>query len=290
MVSAVADVVFLQKKKMMKRHSKAPLPFQGQKKNWIKQLEQVAKEVKPGAVFVDVFGGSGLVSHVLKRSRPDCEVVYNDFDGYSERLARVAETNALLAEIRGYVTDVPKEKRITGEPREKVLQAVERAEAGGWVDWITVSANVLFSVNYVFSSEEMRKEAMYNNVSSGYDAAGYLDGLTVVRKDWRELVAEYGGREDVVLVMDPPYMMTDMSAYRCGRYWGIGACLDVVEACCQGSYVYFTSSRSGITDVCQWMERTGCGKDPFAGARKLVHQVRGKCVNYDDIMLVKLAG
>ena len=64
----------------MKKFVSAPLPFQGQKRRFIKQLEEMAKQQEEGTVFVDLFGGSGLVSHTIKRSRPECRVVYNDFD------------------------------------------------------------------------------------------------------------------------------------------------------------------------------------------------------------------
>ena len=47
-------------------------------KEFIKVLEQFPEDT----VFVDLFGGSGLLSHIAKRSKPDATVVYNDFDNY----------------------------------------------------------------------------------------------------------------------------------------------------------------------------------------------------------------
>ena len=60
----------------MKKFVNAPLPFQGQKRRFIRQLEEMANGQAEGAVFVDLFGGSGLVSHTIKRARPDCRVIY----------------------------------------------------------------------------------------------------------------------------------------------------------------------------------------------------------------------
>jgi adenine-specific DNA methylase len=34
------------------------------------------------AVFVDLFGGSGLLSHIAKYEKSDATVVYNDYDNY----------------------------------------------------------------------------------------------------------------------------------------------------------------------------------------------------------------
>lgn len=43
-------------------------------REFIKVLEQF----KDKTVFVDLFGGSGLLSHITKHQRPDATVVYND--------------------------------------------------------------------------------------------------------------------------------------------------------------------------------------------------------------------
>ncbi len=59
-----------------------------------------------GTVFVDLFGGSRLVSHTLKQVRLDCKVVYNDYDNYSERLANEERTNALLRHHHAYFKNV----------------------------------------------------------------------------------------------------------------------------------------------------------------------------------------
>ena len=53
-------------------------------KEFIKVLEQFPEDT----VFVDLFGGSGLLSHIAKRSKPDATVVYNDFDNYRFRLKK----------------------------------------------------------------------------------------------------------------------------------------------------------------------------------------------------------
>ena len=34
--------------------------------------------------IVDVFGGSGLLSHTAKQLKPKATVIYNDFDGYTK--------------------------------------------------------------------------------------------------------------------------------------------------------------------------------------------------------------
>lgn len=71
-------------------YKKAPLPFIGQKKNFQKHfIEVLEKNIEgegEGWTIVDVFGGSGLLPHTAKRTKPKAKVIYNDFDGYAERL------------------------------------------------------------------------------------------------------------------------------------------------------------------------------------------------------------
>lgn len=64
----------------MKNYTSAPLPFMGQKKRFIREFRKALREFDHATVFVDLFGGSGLLSHVTKRERPDARVIYNDFD------------------------------------------------------------------------------------------------------------------------------------------------------------------------------------------------------------------
>ena len=124
----------------------------------------MAKEQKKGAVFVDLFGGSGLVSHTIKRARPDCRVVYNDFDHYSERLANVGRTNAMLQALRPIVASVPHKMRIDEPVRSKVVAEVEKWNRSGYVDWFSISSTLHFTMNYLHNFEEFCKQG---NISVG---------------------------------------------------------------------------------------------------------------------------
>lgn len=83
----------------MIQYTTAPLPFAGQKRRWLKQLEPIIRSLPSNTIFVDVFGGSGLVSRLCKDVHPTARVIYNDYDNYSERLHHIAETEQLRQEI-----------------------------------------------------------------------------------------------------------------------------------------------------------------------------------------------
>ena len=74
---------------MSKCYLSAPLPFQGQKRMFAREFKNVLKQFPDTATFVDLFGGSGLLSHIAKHEKPNATVVYNDFDGYRKRLAHI---------------------------------------------------------------------------------------------------------------------------------------------------------------------------------------------------------
>lgn len=40
----------------MRKYVNAPLPFQGQKRRFVKQISEMARQQKTGTTFVDLFG------------------------------------------------------------------------------------------------------------------------------------------------------------------------------------------------------------------------------------------
>lgn len=84
---------------MRKQYLSAPLPFVGQKRMFAREFIKVLKQYPEDTVFVDLFGGSGLLSHIAKCQKPDATVIYNDFDGYRNRLQHIPQTNHLLADL-----------------------------------------------------------------------------------------------------------------------------------------------------------------------------------------------
>ena len=110
-----------------KMYMSAPLPFVGQKRMFAKEFIKVLEQFPEDTVFVDLFGGSGLLSHIAKCQKPGAKVVYNDFDNYRRRLVHIPQTNRLIADIRELVGDaVPRHRPITGELRERIFKRIEQ--------------------------------------------------------------------------------------------------------------------------------------------------------------------
>ena len=107
--------------------TQAPLPFMGQKRRFLKQVKTVLDGCPDNAIYVDLFGGSGLLSHTIKQHYPTAKVVYNDYDNYRLRLENVGHTNRLISDIRAIVADCQKDKRIV-EPQRGLI--IKKSAAG----------------------------------------------------------------------------------------------------------------------------------------------------------------
>ena len=269
----------------MKTFTSAPLPFMGQKRNFVKTYRNLLQSLPNDAIFVDLFGGSGLLSHTTRRAKPTAKVVYNDFDNYSRRLGHIPATNALLARIRPLVAHVPKHHRLSAATHRAIVDIVRQADEQGFVDYITLSSSLLFSSKYATSLDELQRSQFYNNVRQGdYDAAGYLDGLTITSCDYRELFNQYCDDERVIFLIDPPYLSTEVGTYNMS--WSLSDYLDVLQVLRGHRYVYFTSAKSQIVELCEWMGRNQALGNPCLGATR--HEFQATLnynSSYTDIML-----
>ena len=274
---------------MKKLYLSAPLPFVGQKRMFAREFIKVLEQFKDKTVFVDLFGGSGLLSHITKHQRPDATVVYNDFDGYRRRLEAIPQTNALLADLRAIAKDIQHHKPITGAARERILERIIREERQtGYVDFITISSSLMFSMKYQLSVEGMKKETLYNNIrKADYQlCTDYLDGLTITSCDYKELYLRYKDVPDAVFLVDPPYLSTDVCTYK--MYWRLSDYLDVLTVLNGHSFVYFTSNKSSIVELCQWMGKNRTLGDPFEGCVKSEFNAHMNYnAGYTDMMLYK---
>lgn len=268
----------------------APLPFVGQKRMFAREFMKVLDQFPDDATFVDLFGGSGLLSHITKRCKPNATVVYNDFDNYRRRLENIPRTNHLIADIRAIVGDaVPRHKAITGDLRERIFKRIQQEERDtGYVDFITLSSSIMFSMKYKLSIPELKREALYNNIrKTDYPKClDYLEGLEITSQDYREVFEEYKNIPGVVFLVDPPYLSTEVGTYT--MYWRLSDYLDVLTILSGHSFVYFTSNKSSILELCEWIGKNKSLGNPFDGCTKAKFNARMNYnATYTDMMLYK---
>ena len=273
----------------MKKYIQAPLPFVGQKRMFAAQFIKILPQFEDKTIFVDLFGGSGFLSHTAKRERPDATVVYNDFDNYRGRLANIPRTNKLLADLRNIVVDWKHKSRITGDVRDAIIERVEKEDAEGYVDYITLSASILFSAKSATNLEDFKKQGFYSRIrQSDYTAENYLDGIDVVSCDYKKLFDKYKDEPNVVFLVDPPYLNTEVGTYTMS--WKLGDYLDVLTVLKGSAYIYFTSNKSDIIELCEWIGENKVTANPFKDASKIEFKARiNHNSGYMDIMLYKQA-
>ena len=274
---------------MRKKYLSAPLPFMGQKRMFAKEFIKVLKHYPDNAVFVDLFGGSGLLSHITKCQKPEATVIYNDYDDYRRRLENIPRTNALLAKIRPLAASTPRHKALPKEAKEAILRLIEQEEQDcGYVDYITLSSSLLFSMKYATDLTGLRKETFYNTVRKcDYSPClDYLDGLKVISCDYKELFDKYKDIPNVVFLIDPPYLSTEVGTYTMN--WGLSDYLDVLQTLVGTNYIYFTSNKSSIIELCDWIGKNNALGNPFIGSEKVEFNAHMNYnSSYTDIMLYK---
>lgn len=263
----------------------APLPFQGQKRDFLVQFRQVLQNFPKDAVFVDLFGGSGLLSHTIKAVYPSATVVYNDFDDYVKRLLNVATTNEILDKIREITKDAPKQKRLNDAQKSSIIKILKQAEKEKkYIDYHTISTSILFTMNYFTSILELEKMTLYNNCKlKNYSADGYLDGLEIVKKDYKTIIKLAKNTPNVVFIVDPPYLNTDCVSYKSANFWTLKHYLDILTALKNQRFIYFTSSKSGIVDLCEWLGKH-TNFNLFENV-KIEEKIKKGTVNYTDYMI-----
>ncbi len=232
-----------------KVHRKAPLPFVGQKRNFINHFIKTLDEIIPndgqGWTIVDAFGGSGLLAHVSKRFKPKATVIYNDFDDYHKRLLNIHETNRLRRVVADILCDAPRNKKLSDTTKKAVIKALEGFD--GVVDMHAVSSWLLFSGKHAGDLDAIKKMTLYNCIrrSDYEEASDYLAGLDVVKMDFETLLKPYLSGPKCLLVLDPPYVCTQQGAYANDEYFGMIEFLRLMRLV-RPPFVFFSSTRSEL--------------------------------------------
>lgn len=265
----------------------APLPFQGQKRRFVNQVKELVTKYPDNTIFIDLFGGSGLLSHNIKFHLPTAMVIYNDYDDYSTRVDKISVTNELLAEIRKITSNLECDKKIGALDKQLILKIIKSYEENGlYVDYLTLSSSLLFSMKYVSDFETLSRQTFYNCVrTTDYDATGYLEGLKIVSCDYRELYNRYKALDNVVFLVDPPYLATVSTGYK-DNYWSMKDYLDVLDVLEGTNFIYFTSNKSEIVELCEWLDDHKGFSNPFKKAKTSTVKVNvSHTASYTDMML-----
>lgn len=277
---------------MEKPYSKAPLPFIGQKRNFINAFRQVITANISGDgtgwTVVDVFGGSGLLAHNAKRLLPKATVIYNDWDGYADRLANIGDTERLRQALLNQLQSIPRQKALTTDQKQAVIDTLGSFD--GYIDVQSLATWLLFSGKQVRTLEELYQSTFYNTVrvSPFEPATGYLDGLTITCESYTKLMARYKDKPNTLFLLDPPYLYTGQGAYRQEKYFAMVDFLYLMSLT-RPPYIFFSSTKSELLDYLDYLKRLG-GADweRLGGFERVVIKAHLNYQNaYEDNMIYR---
>ena len=174
------------------QYNKPPLSFMGNKRNMLKHIKQVLQDmqcdgyINDETIFLDVFGGSGLISHNIKQWYPKNRVIWNDYDNYQKRLDGISDTEILRAKIYEVFGINNSKDKATQAQKQEILDFIKDFESKGhYVDYATLSVYLLFCGTYADSLESLSKHGFYNRIPKEAlcEAKDYLQGCLLYTSD-----------------------------------------------------------------------------------------------------------
>lgn len=257
-----------------------PLPFNGNKRNWVshilKQFENYA--IPEDVVIVDLFGGSGLLAHVFAHMYPNNKVIYNDYDNYIDLLKPevIEQINEITSWGREFMKEngINKESKIDMDLKEIILDKFKDVLGEKWEE--NEKLKNIICANFCFSGRNNFNGYLYNKITTkiylpNFSITDYiLPNMEVVHKDYKELLNDLIDLklrpEKYMFVLDPPYLSTSKSFYKGERhkdvdekgkgvYWGIEKTCDVLDVCLEYKTLLFESDRSEILPLIKIIEK-----------------------------------
>ena len=222
----------------------------GNKRNMLKHIKAVLEtmredgQIDSETIFIDCFGGSGLISHNIKQWYPSNRVVWNDYDNYQERLNHLDTTEQLRQEMAKFINDTIPCKH-PPHTKEKILTLLQdKAQSGAFIDYTTISTYLLFSGNYAKTYQELAKNTFYNRIAlTPLNNKGYLAGVERTQADFIDLLESYKDITNKCLILDPPYLQTQKGNY--SDSFQLAQFFTLIERV-QKPYIFFGSHKSDI--------------------------------------------
>lgn len=243
-------------------YSKPPFPFNGNKRNWIKPLQQQFRDIRfnEDVIIVDLFGGSGILSHLFANLYPNNKIIYNDYDHYLDLFNWKNELNEMIVWSNNFFNEkhYKKHQKISEEDTKTIKAKFVELFGENYMENKKL-LNVLTS-NFCFRSHD-NLENMYFNVrktpflTEAQTIDTYiLPNIEVVHEDYKDLINSLKDKP-CFYILDPPYLMTSKAHYENEKFWGLDNTIDIFELCLKNKCILFESDRSGILSMIEMIKR-----------------------------------
>ena len=234
-------------------YKRAPLPFRGNKTKWVKDLIKyfVNNHDKfEDFVFIDVFGGSGIVSSLLAKLYPNNKVIYNDFDYYTKLLTKsnIDKLNELRMKIYNIAQNYEHKAKINDDDSNKIRYLIKRYYP------IFENNNKLkniFAAWLMFNGTDFKFNSSFYNVLpknnySYVDINDYLpDNVIIEHLEYKDLINKYKPiLNKSLLILDPPYLGTSKEFYN--KEWDLKGTYNILKLCIKYKCLLFEANSSNV--------------------------------------------
>lgn len=232
-------------------YKRPPLPFRGNKTKWIKDLIKyfVKNHNKfENYTFIDVFGGSGIISQAIAKLYPNNKVIYNDFDNYTKLLTK--SNIDRLNELRTKIYDIAQnyEQKINDNDCNKIRYLIKRYypnfESNNKLKNIFASWLMFNGADFKFNSPFYN--TLPKNNYSYVDINDYLpDNVIIEHLEYKDLINKYKPiLNKSLLILDPPYLGTSKEFYN--KEWNLKDTYNILNLCIKYKCLLFEANSSNV--------------------------------------------
>jgi hypothetical protein len=244
-------------------YSSPPLPFNGNKRYWINNLYNTFKDIKfnKDVLIVDLFGGSGLLSHLFAYMYPNNTVIYNDYDNYT-KLLNEKYINKFNEFIKyGYnlmiENNIKKDKVIPQEIKKKIINKMYSLFGDEYNKNDKIKNIICANMCFSGRDRDIIKNDIYNKFNKNpYEVPKdyILDNIKVVHEDYKDLIKSLSKypKTKIFYILDPPYLST--TKYYYDKYFGLNDTINIIRLCVEYKCILFESDKSEILPLLQYIK------------------------------------
>lgn len=232
-------------------YKRPPLPFRGNKTKWIKDLIKyfVKNHDKfEDFVFIDVFGGSGIISSLLAKLYPNNKVIYNDYDNYTSLLkpSSINKLNELKNKIHEIMSKYEYKTSINDDDSLKIKRLLKHYYPN--YENNNKLKNI-FAAWLIFDGVNFNPSDKYYNIirTSDYEIPNdYLpDNVIIEHLEYKDLINKYKSiLNKSLLILDPPYLGTSKEFYN--KEWDLKDTYNVLKLCIKYKCLLFEANSSNV--------------------------------------------
>ena len=230
------------------------VPFIGSKWKYRNKLNDLFKnndkiDLNDKYIFVDVFGGSGALTIIFKTifKNNDNIYIFNDYDEIITNKdnkfiidEHIKKANEIMNEIKKYI-NVRESKTFEKNDQIIIKDILKKHTTDLNVKMIRrlISSNIMFN-SRMLDIENIDKMSFYNRLNkTEFKNYEYnFKDVQIIHKDFKELlnkkyidelINKYNiKKENIILLLDPPYLNFDMKASYKMNFWTLKDYLKII--------------------------------------------------------------